>query len=161
MFSKEVQIEAVSMYLKGVPPIEIRRKFAIKGEATILNWLTNVKMLGTAGLKNVNRSKTNYPYSFKIKVIRWRLAHHASLPMAAKKFRLRNPSLIWQWERALATGRLKPDKQRRKRPMNKQEHDKMKRLEEENELLRIKMAYLEKLEALAQEKKKLQTKTKR
>ncbi|MBC6499693.1 FeoA domain-containing protein [Weissella confusa] len=26
MFSKEIQIEAVSMYLKGVPPVEIRRK---------------------------------------------------------------------------------------------------------------------------------------
>ena len=37
----------------------------------------------------------------------------------------------------------------------------IKKLEEENELLRIKVAYLEKLEALAQEKKKLQTKTKR
>ena len=44
--------------------------------------------------------------------------------------------------------------------MNKQEQDKFKKLEE-NELLRIKVAYLEKLEALAQEKKKLQTKTKR
>ncbi|WP_238142524.1 MULTISPECIES: hypothetical protein [Weissella] len=45
--------------------------------------------------------------------------------------------------------------------MNKQEHDKIKKLEEEKELLRIKVAYSEKLEALAQEKKKLQTKTKR
>ena len=44
--------------------------------------------------------------------------------------------------------------------MNKQEQDKFKKLEE-NELLRIKVSYLEKLEALAQEKKKLQTKTKR
>ena len=70
-------------------------------------------------------------------------------------------TLIWQWERALESGRLKPDKRRRKRTMNKQEHDKIKKLEEENELLRIKVAYLEKLEALAQEKKKLQTKTKR
>ena len=139
------------MYLKGVPPSEIRQKFGIKGQATILNWLTNVKMLGASGLKNMNRSKTIYSYSFKIKVIRWRLEHHASLPAAAKKFRLRNPSLVWQWERALESGRLKPDK----RTMNKQEHDKIKRLEEENELLRIKIAYLEKLEALAQEKKRL------
>ena len=54
-----------------------------------------------------------------------------------------SPSLIWQWERALESGRLKPDKRRRKRTMNKQEHDKIKKLEEENELLRIKVAYLE------------------
>lgn len=44
--------------------------------------------------------------------------------------------------------------------MNKQEQDKFKKLEE-NELLRIKVPYLEKLEALVPEKKKLQTKTKR
>lgn len=45
--------------------------------------------------------------------------------------------------------------------MTKQNDNKIKKLEEENELLRIKVAYLEKLEALAQEKKTLQTKTKR
>ncbi|MBJ7642061.1 transposase [Weissella confusa] len=72
-----------------------------------------------------------------------------------------SPSSIWHWERALESGRLKPDKRRRKRTMNKQEHDKIKKLEEGKELLRIKVAYSEKLEALAQEKKKLQTKTKR
>ena len=45
--------------------------------------------------------------------------------------------------------------------MTKQDDNKIKNLEEENELLHIKVAYLEKLEALAQEKEKLQTKTKR
>ncbi|TGE47473.1 transposase, partial [Weissella confusa] len=35
MFSKEIQIEAVSMYLKGVPPVEIRRKFGIKAHSTL------------------------------------------------------------------------------------------------------------------------------
>ena len=44
--------------------------------------------------------------------------------------------------------------------MNKQEQYKFKKLEE-NELLLIKVSYLEKLEALVPEKKKLQTKTKR
>ena len=44
--------------------------------------------------------------------------------------------------------------------MNKQEQDKFKKLEE-NELIRIKVSYLEKLEALVPDKYKLQTKTKR
>ena len=44
--------------------------------------------------------------------------------------------------------------------MTKQEQDKFKKLEE-NEILRIKVLYLEKLEALVPEKKKLQTKPKR
>lgn len=87
-------------------------------------------------------------YPFKIKVIRWRLDHHTSLSVVAKKFRLRYSSQISQWERKLESGHLKPDKQRRKRTVNKQEQDKLKKLEEENELLRIMVAYLEKLEVL-------------
>jgi len=161
MFSKEVQLEAVALYLQGVSPSEIRQKFGIKGQATILNWLTNIRMLGMDGLKDVNRSKTNYPYCFKMTIIRWRLEHKASFPVAARRFQLRNPSLIWQWERALTAGRLKPDNRRQKRTMTNQDGDKIKQLEEENDLLRIQVAYLEKLAALAQEKKKLQTKTKR
>ncbi|ATF41347.1 transposase [Weissella paramesenteroides] len=161
MFSKEIQIEAVSMYLKGVPPVEIRRKFGIKAHSTLEIWVKSIKQDGIYGIKDSHRNKTSYPYSFKIKVINWRLNHNASYPITARKFRITSPSLIWHWERALEFGRLKPDKRRRKRTMNKQEHDKIKKLEEENELLRIKVAYLEKLEALAQKKKKLQTKTKR
>lgn len=34
MFSKEIQIEAVSLYLKGVPTVIIRKKFEIKGSGT-------------------------------------------------------------------------------------------------------------------------------
>ena len=49
MFSKEVQLEAVALYLQGVSPSEIRQKFGIKGQATILNWLTNIRMLGMDG----------------------------------------------------------------------------------------------------------------
>lgn len=161
MFSKEIQIEAVSMYLKGVPPIEIRKKFGIKAHSTLEIWVKSIKRDGIYGIKDSHKKQTSYPYFFKIKVINWRLTHHASYPVAARKFRVTSLSLIWRWERALESGRLKPDKRRRKRTMNKQEQDKIKKLEEENELLRIKVAYLEKLEALAQEKKKLQTKTKR
>ena len=161
MFSKEIQIEAVSMYLKGVPPVAIRQKFGIKAHSTLEIWVNSIRQDGIYGIKDSHRNKTSYPYSFKIKVINWRLNHNASYPITARKFRITSPSLIWHWERALESGRLKPDKRRRKRTMNKQEHDKIKKLEEENELLRIKVAYLEKLEALAQEKKKLQTKTKR
>jgi hypothetical protein len=96
MFSKEVQLEEISMYLKGVPPNQIRRKFGIKGAPTILNRLTNIKMLGFEGLNNSNPSKTNHAYSCEIKVIRWRSERRASLPVTENKFHLRNASLIWQ-----------------------------------------------------------------
>ncbi|WP_288571867.1 helix-turn-helix domain-containing protein [uncultured Weissella sp.] len=70
MFSKEVQLEVVEMYLKGFPTSKIKKKFHIKGSATILNWVTNIKEFGICGIKDPSRSKTNYQYSFKIKVIK-------------------------------------------------------------------------------------------
>lgn len=161
MFSKEIKIAAVSAYLSGMPQSQIRRKYHIKGSATLYNWVHLIQTLGLEGVKNQQRHKTNYSYTFIIKVISWRLEKQASLPMTAKRFHIRHPAQIWQWEQALKAGRLKPDKQRRTGNMTKQDDDKIKALEAENELLRIKVAYLEKLEALAQEKKKLQTKTKR
>lgn len=75
------------------------------------------------------------------------------LPVTAKKFHIRSLIIIWQWERALESGRLNPSKQRRKNNMTKQDDNKIKKLEKENELLRIKVAYLEKLEALARGKR--------
>lgn len=67
---------------------------------------------------------------------------------------------IWQWERDLETGRLKTSKQRRTRIMSQQQDNRMKQLEEENERLRIKVAYLEKLDALVQKKSQIKTKRK-
>lgn len=95
MFSKEVQIEAVTMYLQGISPYKIREKFGIKESATILNWVSNIKELGIYGIKDISRKKTNYQYSFKIKVIKWCLEHKVSLPVTAKKFHIRSPAIIW------------------------------------------------------------------
>lgn len=56
------------MYLKGVPPKQIRKKFGSTGESIILNWLTKIKMREIEGLNNLSRSKTTPTHSFKIKV---------------------------------------------------------------------------------------------
>lgn len=67
--------------------------------------------------------------------------------------------MVWDWERRLIEGRLKPSKGRSLKMTDKSKQSKtLKQLQEENELLRIRVAYLEKLEALAQ--KKSQTKKK-
>lgn len=67
--------------------------------------------------------------------------------------------MIWDWERKLIEERLKPFKGRSLKMTDKAKQSKtLKQLPEENELLRIRVAYLEKLEALAQ--KKSQTKRK-
>ena len=52
MFSKEIQIEAVCLYLKGVPTVEIRKKFGIKGSATLGIWVKSIKRDGIYGIKD-------------------------------------------------------------------------------------------------------------
>ena len=52
MFSKEIQIEAVSLYLKGVPTVIIRKKFGIKGSATLGIWVKSIKRDGIYGIKD-------------------------------------------------------------------------------------------------------------
>lgn len=61
--------------------------------------------------------------------------------------------IIWDWEQKLLEGRLKPSKGR---PLNmadkskQSKHSKtLKQLQEENEILRIRVAYLKKLVVLA------------
>src|SRR5699024_6967700 len=78
MFSKEIQIEEVTMYLQGIPHYKKRKKFGIKGTDTIQNGVTIIDEISIYGLINASQSKIMYPYSFKINVIKWRHEHRAS-----------------------------------------------------------------------------------
>lgn len=63
--------------------------------------------------------------------------------------------VVWDWERRLIERRLKPSKGRSLKMTDKSKQSKtLKQLQEENELLRIRVAYFEKLEALAHKKSK-------
>ena len=158
MFSAKIKQQVLTKYLQGKSPQKLMQEYGIKGSATIYQWLANFKLFGIPGLEN-HSEKTFYDYSFKIKVIKWRQTHHASYPATESHFRLKNPVTIWDWERKLIEGRLKPLKGRSLKVTDKSKDSKtLKQLQEENEILRIRVAYLEKLEALAQ--KKSQTKKK-
>ncbi|KJW11990.1 helix-turn-helix domain-containing protein [Levilactobacillus spicheri] len=158
MFTAKIKQQVLSEYLQGTSSRLLMRKYGIKGSATIHQWLTHFKLFGIQGLENHSK-KTFYDYSFKIKVIKWRQEHRASYPTTAAHFKLKHPMMIWDWERKLIEGRLKPFKGRSLKMTDKSKQSKtLKQLQEENELLRIRVAYLEKLEALAQ--KKSQTKKK-
>lgn len=158
MFSAKIKQQVLSEYLQGTSSLLLMKKYGIKGSATIYQWLTQFEIFGIQGLEHCRR-KTFYDYSFKIKVIKWRQEHRASYPVTATHFRLKQPMMVWDWERRLIEGRLKPSKGRCLKMTDKSKQSKtLKQLQEENELLRIRVAYLEKLEALAQ--KKSQTKKK-
>jgi len=160
MFSSKIKQQVLKEYLQGTSSLKLMEKYHIKGSATIYQWLTQFKLFGIKGLENYS-GKTFYDYSFKIKVIKWRQMHHASYPVVAKHFKIKNPVTIWEWERKLIEGHLRPSKGRflqmtdKSKPNNAKT---IKQLQEENELLRVRVEYLEKLEALAQ--KKSQTKKK-
>lgn len=159
MFSKKEKIEVICEYIKGLGTSVIMKKHGIKGSATIYEWYRIYKQFGPAGF-DMYKHKTIWTYSFKMKVIKWRIDHNASFPVTAKKFKIRSPSIIWQWEHQMMTGQLKPEK-KGKQSMTKNSSDKNdKNLEEENRYLRARVAYLEKLQALVQKKKQSQTKKK-
>lgn len=156
MFSKETKIKAVFELIQGIPQSKIMRKYGIKGSATLYEWHRRLKQFGPESLAE-KQYKTYYDYSFKIKVINWRLINKASYPATAKRFKIKHPSIIWQWERALMEGRLQ-SKRKRYSDIRKEDKDKSKaELSEENRILRVRLAYLEKVQALMQ--KKPQSKT--
>lgn len=72
------------MYLQGIPPTKYEKKFDIKGLATILKGIE----LGIYGIKYASRRKTNYQYSFKIKIVYCYLEYKVSTPITAKKFHI-------------------------------------------------------------------------
>lgn len=84
MFSKETQIKAVTMYLKGVST-KCKNNLALKNSAMILNWVINVKELDIYGIKYASRNKANYQYFFKTKVIKWRIEHKAVIMIVLRQ----------------------------------------------------------------------------
>lgn len=104
-------------------------------------------------MKNWPKVNTRIDYSFKLKVLNWRFETKSSLPETAKQFRIRTPTQIYQWEQYLFAGRLRPNKWSITPMQNKPEKTK-KELQDENDYLRARVAYLEKLDALIQKKKK-------
>ncbi|KRN26867.1 IS transposase [Lactobacillus selangorensis] len=159
MFSVEIKKKVILEYLEGKPAGLLMKKYGIKGSATIYQWLSHFKMFGIQGLEN-DLEKTYYDYSFKMEVIHWRSAHRASFPVAAQHFRLKNPVIIWDWEKKLLQGRLKSTRGRSSKMTKPKDEKTLKQLQDENDFLRARVAYLEKLDALIQKKKKSQIKKK-
>ncbi|MDG2979073.1 helix-turn-helix domain-containing protein [Latilactobacillus curvatus] len=159
MFSVEIKKKVLKEYLQGKPSGLLMKEYGIRGTATIYQWLNHFKMFGIQGLEN-NLGKTFYDYSYKMKVIRWRLEHKASFPVTARYFQIKNPVVIWDWEKKLLQGRLNSSKGRLSKMTKSKNPKTLKQLQEENEFLRVRVAYLEKLDALIQKKQQSQTKRK-
>ena len=150
----------VREYLKG--PLGLRllvRKYKIKSPTQLKNWVNIYQNQGADGL---SRKKNHEVYSvqFKLDVLSFMKRTGASYTETALHFGLRNPPMIASWNKKLLEGGAealdKPkgrsamsdkakNSQRSKQPAKEMTVEQ--KLERENELLRLEVAYLKKLRA--------------
>ena len=154
----------------------LSEKYNVK-EGTIRNWIEQYKSFGEDGLKK-SMSKTKYSGEFKLSVLQYRKIHRLSYRETADHFKIRNGSIIANWQRiydekgidGLFSKIGRPKKSGESKVENKEtkefkattesEKEELLRLREENMYLKAENLYLKKLRALIHEKE-LKTKKKR
>ncbi len=159
-FSIEFKEKIVLDYLNGGGGThELAKKYGIKSNHSILNWVNQYQKYGKQALE-VRSSKRVYDGKFKMEVLEWMWSNRASLSESALHFNISSASSIWFWERkykekgveALFNMRGRPKDMITKHKLNKgEQEDPIEILQHENRMLRIENEYLKKLKALIQE----------
>ena len=161
-YSDEFKVGIVLEYLDGrLGFTGLSKKYDVKSKTQIRYWVNAYKKYGVEGLM---RKKTNEVYSvqFKLDVLSFMKRTGASYTETALQFELTNPSMIASWKKKFLEGGEEALDQPKGRPAmsdkvknvksstNPTPEDVMTReqkLERENELLRLEVAYLKKLKA--------------
>ena len=163
-YTKEFKTKVVLEYLSGElggRPI-VAKKHNIP-DSTLKNWINKYNSGGFDNLtKKLNNNK--YTSEFKLSVIQYRQINNTSLRETAEHFNLVNGSMVYRWEKAyqkhglsgLEDNRGRPKKEMTKSnkksklniPISETEREELIRLREENRLLKMKIIYEKKLQAL-------------
>ena len=163
-YTKEFKIKLVTEYLSGASGghKSVAKKYDIS-HSTMWNWINKYK---TGGFDNLSKKLKNNKYTseFKLSVIQYRQINNTSLRETAEHFNLVNESMVCRWEKAyqkhglsgLEDNRERPKKDMTKanknskldNPVNETEREELIRLREENRLLKMKIIYEKKLQAL-------------
>ena len=163
-YTKEFKIKLVTEYLSGESggsPM-VAKKYDIP-EGTLQKWIIKYQSGGFDNLsKKQNQDK--FTSEFKLSVIQYRQINNTSLRETAEHFNLVNVSMVYRWEKAyqerglsgLEDNRGRPKKDMTKlnknskdnTPINESEREELIRLREENRLLKMKIIYEKKLQAL-------------
>ena len=163
-YTKEFKIKLVTEYLSGESggsPMVAKKYDIPKG--TIENWIDKYNLGGFDNLsKKQNQDK--FTSEFKLSVIQYRQINNTSLRETAEHFNLVNGTMVYSWEKAyrerglsgLEDNRGRPRKDMSKsnknsklsNPINESEREELIRLREENRLLKMKIIYEKKLQAL-------------
>ena len=158
-YNDEFKLKMVREYLEGSLGYELlANKYNMPSSSPIEIWVRSYKEFGVKGLRRKS-SKKEYPVQFKLDVLEFMKRTGASYHDTAIEFEMNNPSLIANWKRVFlkeGTEGLKPKPKGRPSMSKNKETKSVKRevtmsrekeLERENELLRLEIAYLKKLEA--------------
>ena len=163
-YTKEFKIKLVMEYLSGETGgrEKVAKKYGIPN-GTLRNWVDKYE---SGGFNNLSKKLKNNKFTseFKLSVIQYRQINNTSLRETAEHFNLVNGSMVYRWEKAYQQrglsglednrGRPKKDmtksnkKSKLNNPINESEREELIRLREENRLLRMKIIYEKKLQAL-------------
>ena len=163
-YTKEFKIKLVMEYLSGESggsPM-VAKKYGIP-ESSLQNWIIKYQSGGFDNLSK-KQNKDKFTSEFKLSVIQYRQINNISFRQTAEHFNISNKSIICNRERAyrqrglsgLEDNRGRPRKNMTKlnkksklnTPINESEREELIRLREENRLLKMKIIYEKKLQAL-------------
>ena len=163
-YTKEFKIKLVLDYLSGKSGglDRVAKKYDIPS-GTLRTWIDKYKIGGFDNLSK--KSKNNrFTSEFKLSVIQYRQINNTTLRETAEHFNIANGPMICIWEKiyrkrglsGLEDNRGRPKKDMTKsnkksklnNPINESEREELIRLREENRLLRMKIIYEKKLQAL-------------
>lgn len=156
-YSEEFKLTVVLDYLTGTLGFTlITRKYGISDKSIVRRWVRAYKEFGRKGLA-IKKKKATYSVQFKVDVLHFMKQTGASYQETAIQFKLNNPSLLARWNKAFSKGgieALQPKPKGRSsmskktnKTATKKEMSREEQLVRENELLRLEVAYLKKLQA--------------
>ena len=163
-YTKEFKIKLVKEYLSGKSGGQetVAKKYDIP-YSTLRNWIIKYQSGGFDNLSK-KQNKDKFTSEFKLSVIQYRQINNISFRQTAEHFNISNKSIICNRERAYRQrglsglednrGRPKKDmtksnkKSKLNTPINETEREELIRLREENRLLKMKIIYEKKLQAL-------------
>lgn len=148
----------------------LRKKYGIKSNAQIDNWLNSYREFGKDGLRSVKKNK-RYSVQFKLNAIELYLTSKKSYQEIANTLGMNNYSLIANWLRqfkeegidGLSKMKGRPTKmpKNKSKDLSQSDKDKIKELEAQLLTLKIENAYLKELRKLRKQEEKQRMKLSR
>ncbi len=164
-YTTEFKLKIVEHYLQtNCSKKSLARKFKVS-RSDVQKWIAFYENQGEAGLVS---TYTNYTEEFKLDVLNFVIETGTSLIETAAVFNIPAPSTILRWKKLLEKQGIRALQSKNGASIYEKDTKKTQPVEgsqeallAEIERLRMENAYLKKLNALVQEKEKLQNKTKR